>query len=112
MQINYAFRYYIDEPGDDGVSLDHWERKENDGSVKGGYGYRDPFGIARTVYYKVEEDKGFEAIIKVVSPGGLFHFHQQQQFSSQHRNQNQNQRQHHPQQPKVPYQHAKPINFL
>jgi len=95
-QIDYSFRYYIDEP--DGVSLDHWERKEFDGSVSGGYGYVDPNGVARTVHYKVEDDKGFEAIIKVVSPGGLFYFQQQHQLPFR--------------QPIIPFQHAKPINTL
>ncbi|CAG9800775.1 unnamed protein product [Chironomus riparius] len=94
--IDYSFRYYIDEPN--GVSLDHWERKQFDGSVSGGYGYLDPNGVARTVHYKVEDDKGFEAIIKVVSPGGLFYFQQQHQLPLR--------------QPTVPFQHAKPINTL
>ncbi|XP_070510028.1 cuticle protein 10.9-like [Chironomus tepperi] len=93
---DYSFRYYIDEPN--GVSLDHWERKQFDGSVSGGYGYLDPNGVARTVHYKVEDDKGFEAIIKVVSPGGLFYFQQQHQLPLR--------------QPTVPFQHAKPINIL
>lgn len=96
IQIDYSFRYYIDEL--DGVSLDHWERKQFDGSVSGGYGYLDPNGVARTVHYKVEDDKGFEAIIKVVSPGGLFYFQQQHQLPLR--------------QPTVPIQHAKPINVL
>lgn len=102
----YSFRYYIDEPNDNGVTLDHWESKRaSDGLVTGGYGYRDPNGVARHVYYRVEGDKGFEAVIKTVLPGGLFYF--QQQY---HNNDNDN----HLRLPHSmsPIQHAKPISYL
>lgn len=83
------------------MSLDHWESKRSfDGVVNGGYGYRDPNGVARTVYYRVEGDKGFEAVIKTVTPGGHFYF--QQNYDSHHQLQP----------PKNPIQHAKPVSFV
>jgi hypothetical protein len=85
------------------VSLDHWESKRSfDGVVNGGYGYRDPNGVARTVYYRVEGDKGFEAVIKTVSPTGHFYFQQHFDEDSQQRLQS----------PKVPIQHAQPVSFV
>jgi hypothetical protein len=107
-KIEYSFRYYIDDDSanDDGVSLDHWESKRAfDGVVSGGYGYRDPNGVIRNVYYRVEGDKGFEAIIKTVSPGGNFYFQQTHDNKDNHPPSQQ-------QQPISPLRQAKPIAFL
>ena len=92
IQIDYSFRYFIDEP--DGVSLDHWESKQLDGAVKGGYGVKDPDGNVRTVHYEVEDKSGFKAVIKIVSPGA---FHYQRLWIGQ---------------PKTPYMHAEPVKIL
>lgn len=80
--------------------MDHWESKRSfDGVVTGGYGYRDPNGVARTVHYRVEGDKGFEAVIKTVSPGSLFYFQQQLKDSDKL-------------QPKMPIEHALPVSLI
>lgn len=76
------------------MSLDHWESKQQDGSVTGGYGVQDPNGNVRTVLYEVEDDSGFKAVIRTVLPNSV---HYQRLWNTQ---------------PKVPYQHAEPVNIL
>lgn len=91
-QTDYSFRYYIDEPN--GVSLDHWESRQQDGAVTGGFGVQDPDGNVRTVLYEVEDNSGFKAVIRTVRPGK---FHYQRLWN---------------QQPKTPIIHAKPVSIL
>lgn len=62
--------------------------------VVGGYGVKDADGSVRTVHYEVQEDSGFKAIIKTVSP---HRFHYQQLWNGQ---------------PKMPYLHAQPVKIL
>ncbi|XP_055610985.1 cuticle protein 8 [Uranotaenia lowii] len=66
-QIDYSFRYYIDNP-QSGVSMDHWENRRGD-HVHGGYGVLDPGGFVRTVHYEVEGNSGFRTVIKTTAPG-------------------------------------------
>lgn len=73
--------------------LDHWESKQLDGVVKGGYGVKDPDGSARTVLYEVEDDSGFKANIQIVLSNAV---HYQKLWNGNG-------------QPKVPYSHAKPV---
>ncbi|CRK86228.1 CLUMA_CG000228, isoform A [Clunio marinus] len=89
---DYSFRYYIDEPN--GVSLDHWENKV-DGTVTGSYGVIDPDGSARTVYYEVDQNSGFRAVVKSILPNQIIHV--QQIWNGQ---------------PKKPYLHREPVQFL
>lgn len=76
------------------MSLDHWESKQLDGFVQGGYGVRDPDGNVRTVHYEVDDDSGFKAIVKTVLPNAV---HYQRLWNGQ---------------PKTPFYHARPVNIL
>lgn len=51
--------------------MDHWEgRRGND--VQGRYSLVDPEGHVRTVYYHVDGDSGFNAIVHTRTPGNNF----------------------------------------
>jgi hypothetical protein len=61
-QIDYSFRYYIDNPSS-GVVLDHWEHRRGD-FVQGGYGLVEPGGFVRSVNYQVDGDSGFRTAVQ------------------------------------------------
>lgn len=48
--------------------MDHWEGRRGD-DVQGRYSLVDPEGHVRTVYYHVDGDSGFNAIVQTRTPG-------------------------------------------
>ena len=73
---------------------DHYEQRVGN-YLTGRYALLEPNGFVRTVYYQVDNDKGFVAHIKTVTPGSM------QQQTLYHLNQ-----------PKVPFVHQKPVAFV
>ncbi|GAB0096174.1 hypothetical protein DMENIID0001_116510 [Sergentomyia squamirostris] len=96
-EVNYSFRYFIDQP-EDGLVMDHWEGRRGD-QVSGRYALLEPGGIIRTVRYEVSGDSGFRTVIQTRTPAS-----NQFQFIY-HRTPDH-------QQPLHPIQHTQPVALI
>ena len=74
--------------------IDHYENRVGN-YLTGRYALLESTGDVRTVYYEVDNDKGFVAHIKIITPGSM------QQQTLYHINP-----------PKVPFVHQKPVAFV
>lgn len=79
--------------------MDHWEGRKGD-NVQGRYSLVDPEGHIRTVYYTVDEGRGFNAIVQTRTPGSTTF--QRMGFRALKKIE----------QPKEPYRHMEPIAFV
>ncbi|GIY03317.1 uncharacterized protein CDAR_430651 [Caerostris darwini] len=68
--VNPANAYIFGYQSDDGLGTTQHRHEVSDGSgvVKGTYGYRDSFGIFRTVNYTADVN-GYRAIVRSNEPG-------------------------------------------
>lgn len=62
MQIDYTFRYYVDDEKF-GISMDHYEEKRDD-RIIGRYALLEPGGYVRSVYYTVDGGSGFRSTVQ------------------------------------------------
>lgn len=66
-QVEYHYRYAIDESKSKGPIMDRWEHRIGE-YVKGAYSVMQPDGRVRTVDYEVDGEKGYRAIIRMSEP--------------------------------------------
>lgn len=62
LQIDYTFRYYVDD-AKFGISMDHWEERRDD-RIIGRYALLEPGGYVRSVYYVVDAGSGFRSSVR------------------------------------------------